>query len=679
MGLGGLVGMANMSVGGVRITTSQRVIAVDSDEEEESTSSAAAREVSRRSARTEEHQQQEQTNPAAAATRVSPRAAGGGGGAVVAVLKREESFPGRDAESSGESPAFRRMRKPQKTGLTESSSSSSEEEETPVPVPVPSMPVPTPARTAPSDIIRATPKLGKLLGGGAPGKGDVGRPRKRSVTLGEAPASAAGEAGDAVVSSASPTASGGDGSGSVSPRSNNMTKVSKFFGTVISQDTASALQSKAKTIRRPALSGFGNNEEAVGGSLRASGSASGENTRSTSRVGASAAPAGERASDTLRAVVSPQPLAAVPATRLRRSSSVGSFDSPSWTRERSPRSQGATRVSPRPAGGSDTPQVRSGRLSLTMWRPSGVVGKDKFWFEVAVDYVSVYKSPPLHNKKPEWTCNVCCDASLDSLIIIRLFKGTKEADKCHLRLAGLLQGSERVASLEFPGGERQQVTLLALDFGEPGGGGGAVSSPEKCVALDAPNVLDVVVSALHDLRLVSKGSLVMQASYTEQVMRSGKLWTEPESARIQDVGMDCTFRLCASNAELVLLLVGGDSFPGEVLCGARVSLLRATQWAPVLLPLRDKGGATRAFCQLRLSMSSPLRGMLGPSLGPPLMGVPLRLEWGDLVLFNLKSLSAQVVSAATASSWDHCGIVYEEDGKYFLLEAVSNGVQGNCL
>jgi hypothetical protein len=45
------------------------------------------------------------------------------------------------------------------------------------------------------------------------------------------------------------------------------------------------------------------------------------------------------------------------------------------------------------------------------------------------------------------------------------------------------------------------------------------------------------------------------------------------------------------------------------------------------------------------------------------------------VLFNVKSLSAQVVSAATSSSWDHCGIVYEEDGKMFLLEAVSNGVQ----
>ena len=49
------------------------------------------------------------------------------------------------------------------------------------------------------------------------------------------------------------------------------------------------------------------------------------------------------------------------------------------------------------------------------------------------------------------------------------------------------------------------------------------------------------------------------------------------------------------------------------------------------------------------------------------------IRYGDIVLFNLKSLSAQVVSAATSSSWDHCGIVYEEDGKTFLLEAVSAG------
>jgi hypothetical protein len=252
---------------------------------------------------------------------------------------------------------------------------------------------------------------------------------------------------------------------------------------------------------------------------------------------------------------------------------------------------------------------------------------------------------------------------------------SQEADKCHLRLAGLTRGAERTSSLEFPNGERQQVTLLALDFGEAHAAAAAPPSPEKAVLLDAPNVLDVTVGALYDLRMPGKGALMVQASYTEQVLRSGKLWTEPESARILDVNMDCTFRLCAANAEFLLLLVSGDSFPGEVICGARVSLLTAAQGVPLFVPFRDRAGQTRAFCLVRLSASSPLRGMLG-ALGPPLVGVPLRLEWGDIVLFNLKSLSAQVVSAATASSWDHCGIVYEEDGKYFLLEAVSNGVQG---
>jgi hypothetical protein len=41
-----------------------------------------------------------------------------------------------------------------------------------------------------------------------------------------------------------------------------------------------------------------------------------------------------------------------------------------------------------------------------------VSAKEKFSFEVVVDYVSVYKSPMLQNKKPEWFCNFCCDASL---------------------------------------------------------------------------------------------------------------------------------------------------------------------------------------------------------------------------------------------------------------------------
>ena len=148
------------------------------------------------------------------------------------------------------------------------------------------------------------------------------------------------------------------------------------------------------------------------------------------------------------------------------------------------------------------------------------MGRDKFWFEVAVDYVSIYKSPQLHNKKPEWMCNVCCDASLDSLVIIRLCRGGKEADKCHLRLAGLALGTERACSLEFPGGERQQVALLALNFGElppppPAAAAAAASaaaSPEKAVALDAPNVLDLVVSGLYDLRVPGKGTLSMQVT-----------------------------------------------------------------------------------------------------------------------------------------------------------------------
>jgi hypothetical protein len=48
--------------------------------------------------------------------------------------------------------------------------------------------------------------------------------------------------------------------GSVSPR--NTSKISKFFGTVISADTASALQSKAQTLRNSnTYVGFGSGQE----------------------------------------------------------------------------------------------------------------------------------------------------------------------------------------------------------------------------------------------------------------------------------------------------------------------------------------------------------------------------------------------------------------------------------
>ncbi len=93
-----------------------------------------------------------------------------------------------------------------------------------------------------------------------------------------------------------------------------------------------------------------------------------------------------------------------------------------------------------------------------------------------------------------------------------------------------------------------------------------------------------------------------------------------------------------------------------------------------LVELRDASGVARAFISVSLTVSQPERGLLA-SLGPPLQGIPLRLDWADVVLFNFKSVNAQLVSAATQSSWDHVGIVFEEDGKMFLLEAQQAGVQ----
>jgi hypothetical protein len=92
--------------------------------------------------------------------------------------------------------------------------------------------------------------------------------------------------------------------------------------------------------------------------------------------------------------------------------------------------------------------------------------------------------------------------------------------RCHLRTAGLQKGVEKVQSVEYPTLERQQVTMMALDFGEAAPLPAASLVPEKAAVLDAPNVVDVLVTGLHDLRLSSKGpgaqagihGLVLQAS-----------------------------------------------------------------------------------------------------------------------------------------------------------------------
>jgi hypothetical protein len=93
-------------------------------------------------------------------------------------------------------------------------------------------------------------------------------------------------------------------------------------------------------------------------------------------------------------------------------------------------------------------------------------------------------------------------------VIVRLHRAGKEAEKCHLRTAGLVMGVERVQSVEFPSLERQQVTMLALDFGESVSVALASSpgSPERAPVLDAPNVVDLAVTALHDLRVGGKSA-----------------------------------------------------------------------------------------------------------------------------------------------------------------------------
>ena len=124
-----------------------------------------------------------------------------------------------------------------------------------------------------------------------------------------------------------------------------------------------------------------------------------------------------------------------------------------------------------------------------------------------------------------------------------------------------LQGSERTTSLEYPAGQRQQVTMLALDFGEREARP-PVGPDSSLPQLDAPNVTDIQISALHDLNGVDpRKSLCVQASYGDQVMRSAKVSLDPDSAFVGPLRFEATFRLCAALPHVSLLLLQNDGFP----------------------------------------------------------------------------------------------------------------------
>lgn len=267
---------------------------------------------------------------------------------------------------------------------------------------------------------------------------------------------------------------------------NDLSKVSKFFGTHISPGTATALKSARGRASQevPPLASSPAAPEGVSGKML--------------------------------------PAELVQMTRHRRASSTS--EEPTWVR--APRAFTPQRlassesvVPARAADGLEGP-VSSGRLMLTMWRPSGVKSGCKFYFEVLIDYQVLYRSPMLERKKPEWCCNVCVDATLDSLLLVRLVRvvKTKEvADAVHVKLLHLPLAAETATVLVFPEGEHLQVFLLALDFGMP-----PVALPEadsEEVPLEEPNVLDVTVTTLCDVRVgddALRRHLTVQAVYADQ-------------------------------------------------------------------------------------------------------------------------------------------------------------------
>lgn len=235
VGIGGLIGLSQLNAHGFRINSLISGEPVSSDEEEDSTSSAE------RKQRTKQQQQQQQVVHADEKEQAPPandeQVSGGGPAGVADKLRREGRSDTTGDESSGDNPSFRRGpaagergRAGAGAGALSSASASEDERAAESPPSKGGRGMQQQLATA-----RATPKLQKLLGSDA-----ATRPRKRSVTLGDGPDAARAGAGAAGETS---------GAGNAAPASSTpgMNKVSKFFGTVISQDTASALaQSKAR-------------------------------------------------------------------------------------------------------------------------------------------------------------------------------------------------------------------------------------------------------------------------------------------------------------------------------------------------------------------------------------------------------------------------------------------------
>lgn len=251
-----------------------------------------------------------------------------------------------------------------------------------------------------------------------------------------------------------------------------------------------------------------------------------------------------------------------------------------------------------------------------------------------------------------------------------------------LHLRNIPYAMEATTSIEFPSGERCQLFLRALNFGvrkvvRPDAG------ESRVVPLEPPTVMDVLVDSLYDVTLpeeLSKRILTVQLSLADASVRSWRRELVADRCCLQDIRLDATFRMSPGTTTRVLLeLIVGEA---EVYAAVTINvsklaespLNRAMGRVGSFLELRDANGDVRARAFVRHSLSHPLQGILAP-FGRPLQGLPLRVDCGDVVLFNFKSLSAQLISAATQSSWDHAAIVYEEDGKLFVLEAVAGGVQ----
>lgn len=222
-----------------------------------------------------------------------------------------------------------------------------------------------------------------------------------------------------------------------------------------------------------------------------------------------------------------------------------------------------------------------------------------------------------------------------------------------------------------------RVTLLPINFGVY-----SYTPPvEDTSELAEPNLLDIDLLRICDVPLnlaEQKARVCLLVAYGSQSLVSRKADLDPATCAAS-IESDLTFRASPQHTFIWIRMV--SLVDSAVVNEARISLLDIHWSASMSLEGRWFPFSAGGFVKMRLQLSEPGNGScIHASLGTPISAVPLRFNYGDILLFNNRGAASVAVSMATSSSWDHAALVYqEENGALMVVEATSEGVKGHPL